>query len=78
MSYLGKGNFPNASDINAKFVENVEPDLVPDLIQHLQMELGRVLAPQNSRDRMHSLHIESLIRITRAKQFAITTIKNAQ
>lgn len=69
--------FPNCSDIDRKYIDHVPQEELEDLLAHLQMSFEKVLAPQNSQERMHSLHIESLIRITRANIAAIAILEEA-
>ena len=71
-------NFPNCSDIDRRFIDNTKPEDLEDLLAHLQMSFEKVLAPQSSQERMHSLHIESLIRITRANIAALDILDQAQ
>lgn len=39
--YLGNHNFPEAGDIKKEHIDKMEPEALPDLIQHLQMQLER-------------------------------------
>lgn len=59
-------NFPEPKDMDSKYIDHVPKEELEDLLAHLQMRFEKVLAPQSSQERMHSMHIESLIKITRA------------
>lgn len=71
-------HFPNPSDIDRRFIDNTKPEELEDLLAHLQMSFEKVLAPQSSQERMHSLHIESLIRITRANIAALEILEEVE
>ena len=69
--------FPSPSDIDRKFIDHVPHEELEDLLAHLQMSFEKVLAPKSSQERMRSLHIESLIRITRANIAALEILEEA-
>lgn len=68
-------NFPEPKDMDRKYIDHVPQEDLEDLLAHLQMRFEKVLAPQSSQERMQSLHIESLIRITRANIAAIAILE---
>ncbi len=65
--YLGNYNFPDPAEMKKEYLDKVSVDALPDLVQHLEMNFEKVIAPQSHIDRMKSQHIESLINITRSR-----------
>lgn len=63
--YLGKENFPNATDISADYIDKVADSQIPNLLEHVQMQYEKVLAPQTHQERLNEAHISSLIKILR-------------
>lgn len=64
-------NFPNPSDIDSKFVNNLSKERIDELINHLQLRFENILTPNSTKEKLETLHVESLIRIARARKLTI-------
>lgn len=68
-------NFPEPKDITRKYIDHVPQEELDDLLEHLNNRFNEAMSPASSKDRLSILHIESLIRITRANIAAIAILE---
>lgn len=67
-------NFPKPESITRKYIDHVPHEELEDLLEYLNNRFNEALSPTSSKDRLSVLHIESLIRITRANIAAIAIL----
>ena len=64
-------NFPNPSDIDMKFIDQVQPEMIGQMINHLEIHLDKHMAPHNDREKAISERLLSLITYTRQRAWKI-------
>ena len=70
--------FPKPSEIDSKFINKTSKEDVEELIIHLEQRFNEIVEPTSSRQRIDSLHIESLIRIAKAHKSALDVLDQVQ
>lgn len=73
VAHLGKTNFPQPSDMDKAYIESVHPTVLPELKSYVELCLEHALNPNTEREKIHTLHIVSLIRLTTARIHFLTT-----
>lgn len=58
--------------MDKNYIDSIHPTILPELKSYVELCYEHLLAPHTLRDRMHALHVESLITLVKNRMEELT------